>query len=662
MVASCSSRAGSLSGTGTITADGAPGNISGQDGAGGGGAGGTVAVVTSAGGSSSGFAGLTINARGGRGGNETNASPHGPGGGGGGGRVYTAVTPASVNVSGGANGVHSSGAYGALPGTVGSATLAPIESLPGVNAGANCIDLAVTKTVDTSPVVPGQTVAYTITASNRGPFPRTGTAPVAVSDPMPATLSSVTWTCTATAGSTCVASGSGSLSTVANLAVGGSATYVVTGTLSPSFTGTLSNTATVSPPTGIPELTPLDNTVTALATAAPRADLSITKTDGTFTATPGASTTYTIVASNAGPSTVTAAPITDALPVGATGGTWTCVAGSGATCGAASGALPLASTATLPPGTSATYTAVVAISPTATGSLVNTASIAAPAGVVETDPANNSATDTNTLTPTGDLSITKTDGLTTVDAGTHSELHDRGAQRGPSTITGATVTDVLPASLLGATWTCAASAGSSCPASGGGNITASVTLASGGTATFTVTATVAAAATGTISNTATIAAPGGVNDPTPGNNSATDTNTITRRADLSITKTDGVDDAVPGQSVTYTIVASNPAGPSAVTGAIVSDTLPASLSGATWTCTATGAGSSCPSNGSGDLAASVSLGVGGTATFTVTATIAPTAVGTLVNTATIAAPGVVDPTPATTRPPTPTPSPHAPIS
>ena len=56
-------------------------------------------------------------------------------------------------------------------------------------------------------------------------------------------------------------------------------------------------------------------------------------------------------------------------------------------------------------------------------------------------------------------------------------------------------------------------------------------------------------------------------------------------ADLSITKTDGAATAVPGQAVTYTIVASN-AGPTAVTAAAVADTLPAAVTGATWTCTA----------------------------------------------------------------------------
>jgi hypothetical protein len=72
-------------------------------------------------------------------------------------------------------------------------------------------------------------------------------------------------------------------------------------------------------------------------------------------------------------------------------------------------------------------------------------------------------------------------------------------------VTGATVSDLLPAQLTGATWTCVASGGSACPASGTGNINATVDLLSGGSATFTLTAT--ASGTGTINNTATITAP-----------------------------------------------------------------------------------------------------------------------------------------------------------
>jgi hypothetical protein len=57
-----------------------------------------------------------------------------------------------------------------------------------------------------------------------------------------------------------------------------------------------------------------------------------------------------------------------------------------------------------------------------------------------------------------------------------------------------------------------------------------------------------AAATGTLSNTATVTIAG---DPNAANNSATDTDTPTPQADLSITKTDGVTTATPGGSVVH---------------------------------------------------------------------------------------------------------------
>jgi len=96
---------------------------------------------------------------------------------------------------------------------------------------------------------------------------------------------------------------------------------------------------------------------------------------------------------------------------------------------------------------------------------------------------------------------------------------------GPSAVVGAAVTDTMPASLTSVTWTCAPAL--SCgAASGSGNIATTVSLANGGSATFTVNATVATTATGSVVNTATVAPPGGTTDGTPGNNSATDTDTI----------------------------------------------------------------------------------------------------------------------------------------
>jgi hypothetical protein len=69
--------------------------------------------------------------------------------------------------------------------------------------------------------------------------------------------------------------------------------------------------------------------------------------------------------------------------------------------------------------------------------------------------------------------------------------------------------------------------GGTCTASGSGNINDTVNLPSGGSVAYTVSALINAAATGTMSNTATVAAPGGVTDPAPGNNAATDTDSLT---------------------------------------------------------------------------------------------------------------------------------------
>src|SRR5262245_54903131 len=89
------------------------------------------------------------------------------------------------------------------------------------------------------------------------------------------------------------------------------------------------------------------NNATDTATLAPSADVSITKTDGVTTATPGGSTTYTITASNAGPSS-TAATVADTFPAALTC-PWTCVSASGGTC-TASGSGDINDPVTLPAG------------------------------------------------------------------------------------------------------------------------------------------------------------------------------------------------------------------------------------------------------------------------------------------------------------------------
>ena len=194
--------------------------------------------------------------------------------------------------------------------------------------------------------------------------------------------------------------------------------------------------------------------------------------------------------------------------------------------------------------------------------------------------------------------------------------------------------------LSGVAWTCTTTTGSSCSAAAGtGNIATTVDLLAGGRATFTVTATIDAAFTGTLSNTATVAMPGVGVDPTPANNTSTDTTDIVAVADLSVSKSDGVLSQVPGTAVSYTVVVSN-AGPSDVVGAAVVDVLPVSLSNVSWTCVAVNG--SCAPSGTGDVVDSVDLVSGGSVTYTVSGDLAAGASGSLVNSASVARSGGCD--------------------
>ena len=250
-----------------------------------------------------------------------------------------------------------------------------------------------------------------------------------------------------------------------------------------------------------------------------------------------------------------------------------------------------------------------------------------------------------------DLSITKTNGVTSVYQGgpvTYTIVVTN--KTAAYAVTG-TVADTVPASVTSVTWTCAASAGSSCAAAAGaGNtINTSATLLANGTATYTVTGTVSAAAVGTLTNTATVAPPAFLTDANAADNSATDSDPINVQADLSVTKTDGVATITAGSAVTYTIVVKNAAtSTGAANGSIVTDTVPATITGVNWTCGAATLGATCgAASGSGNaISTTANLPVGSTLTYTVTGTLSVTATGTLSNTARIITPasGVSDPT------------------
>ena len=283
----------------------------------------------------------------------------------------------------------------------------------------------------------------------------------------------------------------------------------------------------------------------------PQADVAITKTNGTTSSVPGASTTYTITASNAGPGSPGSATVADTFPASLTC-TWTCVGAGGGMCTAA-GAGNINDSVNLPSGGSVTYTASCTISAAATGSLSNTATVST--SMTDPNTGNNSATDTDTLSPQADVRITKTDGTTSVNAGSSTVYTITASNAGPSNAQTVTVSDTFPAACVAPSWTCAGSSGGTCALNGTGNINESVTLPAGGSVSFSATCPISAAASGSLSNTATVAA-GGVTDPSPGNNSATDTNTVIAVPVLSIDSVSLTEGDSGSSNLTFTVTRS----------------------------------------------------------------------------------------------------------
>ena len=288
---------------------------------------------------------------------------------------------------------------------------------------------------------------------------------------------------------------------------------------------TIVNTVPVTSPTKKPPLPVSTSTPTNIPSIL-FANLAITKTDGSATYTVGSSTTYTITVSNSGPASVIGATVTDNFPAQITSATWNCAGSAvGATC-TASGSGNINDSVNLPAGSSITYTVTANISGTASGNLVNTATVNVPAGYTDINGGNNTSTDADS--PAVDLQITKTDGVATYTPGGTLTYTIVVTNSSTFTVNGATVTDSFPAQISSANWTCAGAGVATCTASGLNNINdTAVNLPAGLSVTYTVTANVSANAVGTLTNTASVTTPAGFTDTDLSNNSAKDPDTCT---------------------------------------------------------------------------------------------------------------------------------------
>ena len=436
-----------------------------------------------------------------------------------------------------------------------------------ITIGSTTADLAVQKNGPAS-VQAGGEMVYTITLINNGLSAANGAT---FTDTLPLGLTGVTAFCTGTGGSgtsactaiTLAQVGNSINGTIPSFPSGGSVLITIRGTA--PATGPVVNTVTISTPVGVTDSNPANNTssvTTRIGTPPLEADLAVIKA-GPAATSPSNIIRYVIDVVNGGPGAANGAVFRDNVPATITGVTWTCSSSGQATCPAASGAgNAIAQTIlAMPMNGRLRYVVTGTVAANSTGTIVNTATVTPPQGVIDPDLSNNSSTVTTTVATTGlttaNLSMSKI-GPSTVVAGGLVSYTMVATNNGPSAANGAVVTDIFPAVLFNVAWTCSASAGASCgSASGTGNLSLTLpTFASGSQVTIRVTGN--APSSGTFQNSSRVFAPPTVIDSDPSDDigGPVITTVLLAPADLVTTVTIGAPGNV-GQPITAIVTMGN---------------------------------------------------------------------------------------------------------
>jgi uncharacterized repeat protein (TIGR01451 family) len=294
--------------------------------------------------------------------------------------------------------------------------------------------------------------------------------------------------------------------------------------------------------------------------AAPSADLSVSKTTGSGSVSPGASLPYSITVHDHGPDAAASAKMTDALPSQtvfvsiSTPSGWSCSTPAVGTNGTVT-----CTTSSMASGDNATFSLQVQVkSNTATGTTIaNTASV--DSSTKDPDHSNNSDTAKTKVTAEADLSITKAATTSPGVAGATVNYTIDVLNHGPNAAVNVTMTDsiVPPETFRLVTppkgWTCAPQfqavicTKDSLPANEVDTIVVQVAL-SPDIPNFT-----------TVQDTAKVSSDS--HDAHPGDNSDTEHLLVVRRADLGLTMTEHPHPVRPGHTVHYAIEVQN-AGPS----------------------------------------------------------------------------------------------------
>ncbi|MBB5639363.1 putative repeat protein (TIGR01451 family)/gliding motility-associated-like protein [Pedobacter cryoconitis] len=535
-------------------------------------------------------------------------------------------------------GTSSPSASGTLTNTV---TLTPptgtTDPIPGNNTATTPttvtrqIDFSLTKTASPKPAVAGQALTYTLTLKNNGGSSLLASDIVNVTDNLPAGFTATSYT--PATGTYTSSTGNWTGLTLAN---GQSTNLVIAGTIAAGApAGNLTNTATVTPPTGITDPAPGNNTATDVTAVTRVIDLGVSKTASPNPAVTGNTLTYTITLTNNGPGSLIAADVIkviDNLPAGFTATAYTPASGTYTSANGNWTGLTLAS------GQTTTLLITGTVAANATGSLSNTVTVTVPTGVTDPTPGNNTSTITTPVSRVIDLNVTKVGSPKPAIAGRPLTYVITLTNTGPGSLLASdivTINDNLPAGFTATSFTPSAGAYTS----SNGNWTG-LTLALNQSATLTITGDLSPTASGSITNTVTVTPPAGTTDPTP--NTATDVTPINRIIDFGINKISTPGTGIAGEALTYTITLTNNGSSTLAAADVVNvtDNLPAGFTATSYT---PAAGTYTSSNGNWT---GLTLANGQSTTLTIRGTIAPTITAALSNTVTVTSPpGITDPTP-----------------
>ena len=466
-----------------------------------------------------------------------------------------------------------------LIGTLGRSAWAlshPVGALPTA-------DLSVSKSAFPDPVVAGERLTYPITVTNHGPGAAIG---VVLTDQLPAQVTYLS----DNAG--CAATGNTVTCNLGDLANGAAKTVVVTVLVrsdavadTPNGGRQIVNTATATTASIDPNAA--DNTATTSTLAVDRADLGTTtlcQPDVALQA--GQTGTCTIFVDNHGPSAARDVTVTDNH---VSNGAFTVlsVTPSQGSCDApVNGAITchLGVVAAAGGGNSGRATVTIGLTANEAQTIDGTAKSTSP--TPDPNPANNESHDAITISASADLSLIKT-GPSSVPAGTDVTYTLTVTNHGPSTATGVTVTDALPAGLK-----VVSVSGGGCNVGTPGDPTNPAkcsfgTLAPGASGIMTVVVHIDVNTRGLIHDDAQ--ATSQVFDPDTSNNLTHLDTTVLAPADLKITKTATPNPVIAGNQLQYQLTVTN-LGPATATGVVVTDPLPAALTLTSTSSSVSGAG------------------------------------------------------------------------